>query len=228
MYTLVIGNKNYSSWSLRPWVLLKALAIPFEEKLVPFPGGDSFDYYRAHSPSGRVPCLVDGDIAVWDSLAIIEYLAERHPGVWPAEPRLRAFSRSAAAEMHSSFLALRDRCSMSCGQRIRLNEHPAALERDITRIAELWSEALQLSGGPFLGGASFGGLDAFFAPVAFRAQTYGLDFGAEGNACVARLLAFPAMRTWYEAALVEPFRDVDHDADVQRCGTVMQDLRKPV
>ncbi|MBX3529913.1 MAG: glutathione S-transferase family protein [Rhizobiaceae bacterium] len=226
MYTLIIANKNYSSWSLRPWVLLKARGIPFEEKLVPFPGGDSFDYYRKHSPNGRVPCLIDGEVAVWDSLAIVEYVAERHPGVWPADPAFRAFSRSAAAEMHSSFSALRNMCGMSCGQRVTLKELPAGLKRDIARIAELWGEGLRRSGGPFLGGREFGGLDAFFAPVAFRAQSYGLDFGADGNAYVARILAVPAMREWYEAALVEPWRDEEHEAEVRQYGTVTQDLRK--
>ncbi|MDO8875991.1 MAG: glutathione S-transferase N-terminal domain-containing protein, partial [Pseudolabrys sp.] len=101
--TLIIGNKNYSSWSLRPWVLLKARDIPFRETLVPFPGGDSFDFFRKWSPNGRVPCLIDGDRAVWDSLAIVEYVAERHPGAWPVDAAARAWARCASAEMHSSF-----------------------------------------------------------------------------------------------------------------------------
>jgi glutathione S-transferase len=226
MYTLIIGNKNYSSWSLRPWVLLKARGIPFVEKLVPFPGGDSFDYFRKYSPNGRVPCLIDEGFAVWDSLAIVEYVAERHPGVWPADAKLRAFSRSAAAEMHSSFSMLRNMCGMSVGIRAELKDRPAALKRDIARIAELWGEGLALSGGPFLGGKEFGGLDAFYAPVAFRAQSYGLDFGAEGNAYVQRLLALPAMREWYDAGVAETFRDDEHEAEVRQYGRIVQDLRK--
>lgn len=226
MYTLVIANKNYSSWSLRPWVLLKARGIAFEERLVPFPGGDSWEFFRKHSPNGRVPCLVDGGEAIWDSLAIVEYVAERHEGIWPADAAFRGWSRSAAAEMHSSFSTLRNMCGMNCALRVGLNERPAALQRDVARIAELWGEGLRRSGGPFLGGKQFGALDAFFAPVAFRAQSYALDFGTEGNAYVARLLAVPAMREWYQAALVEPWRDEEHEAEIRQYGTVMQDLRK--
>jgi glutathione S-transferase len=225
MYTLVIGNKNYSSWSLRPWVLLKARGIDFDERLVPFPGGDSFDFFRRHSPNGRVPCLIDGPDAIWDSLAIAEYVAERHPGAWPADARLRGWQRSAAAEMHSSFSTLRTMCGMNCGVRVSLNDRPAALLRDIARVAELWAQGLLRSGGPFLNGETFGVLDAFFAPVAFRAQTYALDFGPEGNAYVERLLAVPAMREWYAAALAEPMRDEEHEAELRLYGTVTQDLR---
>ena len=119
MYDLFIGNKNYSSWSLRPWVLLRELGIPFRERLVPFGGADP-DAFRAFSPTGKVPCIVDGAITVWDSLAITEYIGERHAGVWPAEAAARAFARSAAAEMHSGYFALRDACTMNCGIRVKL------------------------------------------------------------------------------------------------------------
>ena len=119
MYELYIANKNYSSWSLRPWVLMRALGIPFDETLVPFLGGvgANWDAFRAFSPTGKVPCLRDGDAVVWDSLAIAEYLAERHAGVWPADPRARAWARCAAAEMHSGFPGLRSVCTMNCGVR---------------------------------------------------------------------------------------------------------------
>src|SRR5690349_9794152 len=117
MYTLYIANKNYSSWSLRPWLLMRQLGIPFEERLVPF--GHGAGGFRTFSPTGKVPCLVDGDTVVWDSLSIVEYLADRHPGVWPAEPKARAWARSAAAEMHSGFAALRERCTMNLGIRVR-------------------------------------------------------------------------------------------------------------
>src|SRR5690606_22390038 len=179
MYTLYIGNKNYSSWSLRPWVLMRALSISFEEKLIQFPGGDSYDFFRRVSPNGRVPCLVDGDTPVWDSLAIVEYLAERHASVWASDTRARAWSRSAAAEMHSSFGALRNICGMNCGIRVALRERPPALERDLARIGELWNEGLSRFGGPFLAGGGVTAVDAFYAPVVFRAQTYGLEFGGE-------------------------------------------------
>jgi glutathione S-transferase len=222
---LVIANKNYSSWSLRPWVLMRTLGIPFAETLVPFPGGDSHSTYKPFSPSGRVPCLVDGDVRVWDSLAIMEFLAERHAGVWPADTVARAWARSAAAEMHSSFGTLRDICTMNCGLRIRLRERPAALERDIARVGEIWTEGLARFGGPFLAGPAFTAVDAFYAPVAFRARTYGLTFGGEADAYAARLLALPAMRDWYEAALAEPFREEGHEAEARAAGEWTQDLR---
>jgi glutathione S-transferase len=226
MYELYIGNKNYSSWSLRPWVLMRELRIPFTERLMPFAPGSNLERFRAFSPSGRVPCLHDGDTVVWDSLAIAEYLAERHPGVWPAEARTRAWARSAAAEMHSGFGALRARCSMSCGQRVELREYPAALRADVERVDALWREGLARSGGPFLAGASFGAVDAFFAPVAFRVQTYGLSLTAPAAAYARRLLELPSMRDWYDAALAEPWREPEHEAEVAGAGTVLQDLRR--
>ena len=174
MYTLYIANKNYSSWSLRPWALLRMLGIPFEEKLVPLPESGAWEKFREFSPSGRVPVLKDGNVTVWDSLAIVEYLAERHPGVWPEQAAVRAWARSAAAEMHSGFSALRNICTMNCGIRVSLKERPAALGADIARFTEIWNEGLRRWGGPFLTGGKFTAVDAFFAPLAFRVQTYGL------------------------------------------------------
>ncbi len=225
MYELLIANKNYSSWSLRPWVLMRAMDIPFTERQIPFPGGDSWPTYKPISPNGRVPCLIDGGRPVWDSLAIVEYLAERHPGVWSEDAQARAWSRCAAAEMHSSFQALRDICTMNCGIRVRLKDRPAALERDIARIGELWSEGLSRFGGPWLAGPSFTGVDAFYAPVAFRARTYGLTFGAQADAWVERMLAHPAMRDWYEAALAESWREEGHEAEARAAGEWIEDLR---
>lgn len=226
MYELVMANKNYSSWSLRPWVLMKARGIPFAERLIPFPGGDSYETYRPHSPSGRVPCLIDDSAPVWDSLAIVEYLAERHPGVWPQDPAARAWSRSAAAEMHSSFQTLRNVCPMNCGVRVKLRERPPMLERDIARIGELWNEGLERFGGPYLAGGEFTGVDAFFAPVCYRAQSFGLDFGGGASAYVERMLAEPAMRAWYEAALAEPWREPGHEAEAVQYGDLTADHRK--
>ncbi|MEX0408373.1 glutathione S-transferase family protein [Aquibium sp. LZ166] len=225
MYELVIANKNYSSWSLRPWVLMRARNIPFTERQIPFPGGDSYPTYKPLSPNGRVPCLIDADRPVWDSLAIVEYLAERHPGLWPDDAEARAWSRCAAAEMHSSFQTLRDICTMNCGIRVRLKHRPAALERDIARIGELWNEGLVRFGGPYLAGDTFTGADAFFAPVAFRAQTYGLDFGGAASAYVERMLAEPAIREWYEAALAEPWREEGHEEEARAAGEWTEDLR---
>ena len=189
MYDLYIGNKNYSSWSLRPWVLMRELNIPFREVLVPFGGAQNPDAFRAFSPTGKVPCLVDGTTTVWDSLAITEYLAERHAGVWPDDAVARAWARCAAAEMHSGFQALRNTCGMNCGLRIRLHAIDAALERDLQRIEQLWAEGLARFGGPFLTGARFCAADAFFAPVAFRIQTYDPPLGAGSRRYAAQLLA---------------------------------------
>ncbi|HKE94710.1 MAG TPA: glutathione S-transferase family protein [Povalibacter sp.] len=226
MYELHIGNKNYSSWSLRPWVLMRELQIPFTEHLNPFEAGSSFDAFRKFSPTGLVPCLVDGSTVVWDSLGITEYLAERHAGVWPQDRSARAWARCAAAEMHSGFGALRSRCSMNCGIRVRLDHYPPALETDIRRIAELWNEGLQRFSGPFLAGTSFSAVDAFFAPVAFRVQTYGLNLPDAAAAYAARLRDLPAMRSWYEAGLAETWREPSHEAEAQAAGTWIEDLRK--
>lgn len=227
MYTLYIANKNYSSWSLRPWVLLRALGIPFEERLEPFSGATTAERFRHFSPTGKVPCLHDGATRVWDSLAIVEYLAERHPTVWPADRVARAWARSAAAEMHAGFGTLRNICSMTCGQRVTLRERPPALETDLLRLRELWHEGLRRFNGPWLAGAAFTAVDAFYAPVAFRLQTYGISLDAACDAYAARLLRLPAMREWYDAALAEPWRDDDHERDILAVAAHIEDLRGP-
>ncbi len=221
MYTLYIANRNYSSWSLRPWLLMRMLRIPFTEALRPF-GSARFDEF---SPSGKVPCLVDGELAVWDSLAITEYLAERHPGVWPVDPVARAYARSAAAEMHSGFMALRSECSMSCGHRVRLHAPSAALRNDLDRLDALWGTGLTRFGGSFLAGSAFGAVDAFFGPVAFRIQSYGLELAAPAAIYAERLLALEPMRDWYEAALAEPWREGGHEQEIAAAGVVTADLR---
>ncbi|AZO58824.1 MULTISPECIES: glutathione S-transferase family protein [unclassified Mesorhizobium] len=225
MYQLYIGNKNYSSWSLRPWLLMRTLDIRFEERLTPFPTGSSFSLFRSFSPNGRVPCLVDDGWAVWDSLSIVEYLAERHRGVWPADAKARAWARSAAAEMHSSFTALRNDCPMSCGVRVKLASMSDALKHDLFRLGDLWNDGLARFGGPFLAGDHFTAVDAFFAPVVFRAQSYGLAFEGAAAAYPKRLLDLPAMREWYAAGLAETWREPDHEAEVRAAGTVVEDLR---
>lgn len=227
MYTLIIANKNYSSWSLRPWVLLRAQDIPFAEVVIPFgpqpPGGSIAE----RSPSGKVPCLVDGDVTIWDSLAIVEYLAERHHGVWPEDSRVRAWARCAAAEMHSGFFALRNQCGMNCGVRVRLHEVTTALRSDLVRLDTLWQEGLSRHGGPFLGGDRFTAADAFFAPVAYRVQSYGLALSPAAMAYAQGLLALPSMQDWYGAALQEPWRDESHEAEQRHHGVVTDDLREP-
>ncbi len=225
MYDLHIANKNYSSWSLRPWALMRALNIPFKEHLLPFGEEAAWASFRKISPSGKVPCLVDGGNVVWDSLAIVEYLSERHGGVWPAEAAARAWARSAAAEMHSGFGELRNRCSMSCGQRVRLHEIPAALERDMARLGVLWNDGLRRFGGPYLAGRTFTAVDAFYAPVAFRIQTYGLLLDAAAAVYADVLLKTRSLREWYADALAEKLRDPQHEEEILQMGRVTEDFR---
>jgi len=227
MYRLHIGNRNYSSWSLRPWILMRELAIPFEERVTPFEDGSSWESFRRFSPTGRVPCLHDGDTVVWDSLAIAEYLADRHAGVWPGAAQARAWARCAAAEMHSGFAALRAKCGMNCGLRVRLDTVAPELRRDIDRIGELWTEGLARFGGPFLAGPAFTAVDAFFAPVVLRVQTYGLDLPPRAAAYAQLMLQQPALRAWQADALAEPWRDPAHEAEVLASGQVLADLRSP-
>lgn len=225
MLVLHIANKNYSSWSLRPWLLMRMAGIAFQEVRHEFGAGSNFETFRGFSPSGKVPCLVDGEVAVWDSLAIAEYLAETNDAVWPADRAARAWARSAAAEMHSGFSVLRDICAMSCGQRIALHQIPETLAAEIARIDELWTEGPERFGGPFLAGPRFSAADAFFAPVAFRVQTYGLGLGAPAMGYCRRLLALEPMREWYADALAETWREPGHEAEAVRHGTVTEDLR---
>jgi glutathione S-transferase len=225
MYELYIANKNYSSWSLRPWVLMRELGIPFRERLVPFGDESSWQNFRKISSTDKVPCLIDGGTVVWESLAIVEYLAERHGGVWSTDAGARSWSRSAASEMHAGFGELRGRCSMTCGQRIQLNEIPAALERDLARLGTLWNDGLRRFGGPYLAGGAFTAVDAFYAPVAFRIQSYGLTVDPAAAAYVDRLLQTRAMRDWYADALKETLRDQLHEDDIAQVGRVLEDLR---
>jgi glutathione S-transferase len=203
MYTLYIGNKNYSTWSLRSWVLMKAAAIPFLERRLLLDQADTSARIRAHSPSSKVPCLHDGTVVVWDSMAIAEYLAERHPGLWPADGEARAWARSAAAEMHAGFSNLRNEFGMN----LRLREPrtaSAAVAAEIERIKEIWREGRRRfgGGGDFLGG-SFGIVDAFYCPVAFRFQSYDVALTGECAAYQAHLIALPAMREWMADAVRE-------------------------
>lgn len=204
MYTLYIGNKNHSSWSLRPWVLMRSAGIAFREEAVSLYLPDTPARLRAVSPSGRVPCLHHGERVIWDSLAIAEYLAERHPGLWPADATARAWARSVTAEMHAGFAALRDEFSMDLGHRKTQAPSPRAAA-DIARIAAIWSEGRARfgRGGDCLCGA-FGIVDAFWCPVAFRFRSYGVMPDAAAGAYLGALLALPAMREWDAAAAGEP------------------------
>ncbi|OHE97245.1 glutathione S-transferase domain-containing protein [Colletotrichum orchidophilum] len=226
-YILYVANKRYSSWSMRPWVLLKALNVPFEERLQTFVAGLRQPAFLSFSPSGKVPALQDGDTTVWDSLAIVEYIAEDHPSAWPRDKAARAFARSAAAEMHAGFEAIRNQCSMNVALRIDLGGPPdAALQRDLDRLDELWVDGLTRFGGPYLAGGAFSAADAFFAPVATRIQTFGLRVSAPAMAYVRTLLEHPAVEQWVVEGIAETAREPYHEEDVRRGRTVLEDLSR--
>lgn len=225
MLTLHIANKNYSSWSLRPWALMRQLQIPFEEKLSVFGEGSNWEEFRNFAPNGMVPCLVDGDTTVWDSLAIIEYLAEAYPQVWPQDRQARAWARCASAEMHSGFAALRNICPMNCGLRVSLNQMPDGLQKDINRIDELWAQGLARYGGPFLAGEKFTAVDAFYAPVTFRVRGFNLKLSEPSAQYVRRMLATNALQEWEAAAVQEPWREPAHEEEALLYGDLVEDFR---
>jgi glutathione S-transferase len=226
MYTLHITNKNYSSWSLRPWVLMKELAIPFTEQLSAFTENPVQKEFLTFSPSGLVPCLHHNQLVIWDSLAITEYLAERHPDIWPQTTDARAWARSAAAEMHSGFNALRQQCPMSCGVRIRMKQISPALQRNLDRLNQLWGEGLTRFGGPFLAGEKFTAVDAFYAPVAFRIRTYGLALNEPAMNYAEKLLSLTAMQEWEADALKEIWREPAHEQEILAAGDLLADYRQ--
>ena len=205
---LVIGNKNYSSWSMRPWLAMRASRIPFEEVFIPLYTDDKADKDRilSFSRSGKVPSLVDGDVTVWDSLAIIEYLAERFPDarLWPADRAARAHARSISAEMHSGFLPLRNECGMNLHRPIGAVALSADAEANVACVQEIWSECRERYSrkGPYLFGA-FTGADAMYAPVVHRFRTYAIKVSPVVRAYMETMLALPAVAEWTRAGLAE-------------------------
>jgi glutathione S-transferase len=205
---LVIGNKAWSSWSMRPWLVLKRAGADFTERHVELRQGErTAAAIAAHSPSGLVPALTDGDLTVWDSLAICEYLAEKFPNahLWPDDSAARALARAATAEMHSGFSSLRGECPMNLAVEPKVAELSEATHKDLRRIARLWGDLLQRLGGPWLGGAEWGIADAFYTPVATRLRTYGVrlsDFGdsGRGGEYAERLLERPEFLAWEAGA----------------------------
>ena len=204
---LVIGAKNYSSWSLRAWLALEQTAAPYEEILISFASPDWRDQIRRHSPAGKVPFLIDGTLGIRDSLAIVEYLAEKFPGagLWPKEPAARALARSAAAEMHSSFGALRSSMPMDLQENAPGKGHTPEALADAARVHELWRECRERfgSGGPYLFGA-FSAADCFYAPVVFRFLSYGVALDATARAYCDAIAAHPSVARWRAAGLAEP------------------------
>jgi glutathione S-transferase len=204
---LVIGNKNYSSWSMRPWLALKANNIAFEEVFIPLYTGDA-DKQRilSFTHSGKVPALIDGDVTIWDSLSIIEYVAERYPEakIWPDDRARRAHARSVSAEMHSGFMALRNECGMNLHRPVGAVALSADARANVARIQQIWIECRERYGkfGPFLFGA-FGGADAMFAPVVHRFLTYAVEVAPEARAYMDTMMALPAFQQWTREGLAE-------------------------
>lgn len=204
MLKLYIGNKNYSTWSLRGWLATRLSGEPFEEIQAPLAGIAPNPANLAFSPSGLVPCLHDGDVVVWDSLAIATHLAERHPDMWPADAAARAWARSISAEMHSGFVALRDEMTMCIRERVDVRPWSPRLVADVARVTRIWDESRRRfgAGGAFLCGR-YSLADCFYAPVAFRFQTYGVEPKGASGAYLAALLAHPDVHAWEVAAIAE-------------------------
>lgn len=202
--TLYIGNKNYSSWSFRPWIALEGCGIDFEEVLIPFDFPAGNPNIREVSPTGKVPMLVHGDFKVWESFAIIEYVAELFPdaGLLPRDRQARALARSYSMEMLSGFSALRNACPMNMRRPVGGLDRPEEVMKDVARIETIWREARSRSGGPFLFG-TFSGTDAMFAPVVSRLERYDVAVSADTKDYMAVMKALPAWKKWEEAALKE-------------------------
>ena len=209
---LIIANKVHSSWSLRPWILLKQCGIEFDEILIPF--GPAFDdpAWKAevarHTPGGKVPALVDGGIQVWESLAILEYIADKFPerAIWPRDPAARAMARSICSEMHAGFSALRNACPMNIGKRFLPRDRGADVARDVARVCAIWNHARARhgAGGPFLFGA-FSAADAMYAPVTARFRGYSVPVDAVSEAYIDAVQATDAFQEWRRGALAEPW-----------------------
>ena len=211
---LIIANKNYSSWSLRPWLVLTHFGIPFEEEHVLLSGEGWQENIRARSPSGKVPVLIDGDLVIPETIAIIEYVAERFPDkpIWPESRKARALARAASAEMHAGFSSLRRHAPMNLRKSLPGRIAADDVADDLKRIEILWGSLLEKSGGPYLFGA-FSAADAMYAPLATRLRTYDLPASDTASAYVEAIYALPAFQTWFAAADVEPWIVEDDEID---------------
>jgi glutathione S-transferase len=205
---LIIGNKNYSSWSFRPWIAMKAAGIPFEDEVISLNADDFKQRVSRISGTGKVPALVDGSVQVWESLAILEYLAERFPnaGLWPADAAVRALARALAAEMHAGFVPLRRHLPMNVWRPAKPRQLTPDVQANVARIDAMWTDCRKRfgAGGAFLFGA-FGAADAMYAPVVSRFHTYAVEVGPAARAYMDAILALPAWAEWHSAALQEPW-----------------------
>jgi glutathione S-transferase len=203
---LILGNKNYSSWSLRPWIAMKMAAIDFDEVVIPIYRADSKPQLLAHSPAGKVPILIDGEARVWESLAILEYLAETFPaaGLWPADALARSHARAISAEMHAGFVPLRRACPMNCRRPAKARDLDADVLQDVRRIEAMWSQCRSRfgAGGPYLFGR-FTAADAMYAPIVLRLATYAVEVGAQAQGYMEAVADLPAMREWTAAGRAE-------------------------
>jgi glutathione S-transferase len=205
---LVLGNKNYSSWSLRPWIAMRQAGLAFEEEVIPLYEPGSRERILKYSPAGKVPILIDGDMTIWESLAILEHIAERFPkaALWPSDPKARAHARAVSAEMHAGFGPLRRHCPMNMRRVNKRRELTAEVAADVRRIEEIWTDCRARfgQGGPFLFGR-FSAADAMYAPVVSRFAGYAIGVGAACEAYMAAVMALPAWEEWRAAGVAEPW-----------------------
>ncbi len=205
---LILGNKNYSSWSLRPWIAMRHAGLAFDEEVIPLYEPGSREKVLKYSPTGKVPVLVDGDMIVWETIAILDHLAEKFPKaqLWPSDPRARAHARAVSAEMHAGFAPLRKHCPMNMRRVGKKRELTSEVAADVRRIEEIWTDCRARfgAGGPFLFG-SFGAADAMYAPVVSRFTSYAIGVGAAAEAYMGSVMALPAYREWREAGVAEPW-----------------------
>jgi glutathione S-transferase len=213
---LILGNKNYSSWSLRPWIAMRHASLSFDEEVIPLYERGSRERVLKYSPTAKVPVLLDGDMTIWESLAILDHLAEKFPKaeLWPADPKARAHARAVSAEMHAGFAPLRKHCPMNMRRVGRKRELTAEVAADVRRIEEIWTDCRARfgAGGPFLFGR-FGAADAMYAPVVSRFASYAIGVGAAAEAYMAAMMALPAWQEWRAAGVAEPWVMPDNEVD---------------
>ncbi|MGD9783933.1 MAG: glutathione S-transferase family protein [Hyphomicrobiaceae bacterium] len=224
---LIIANKLYSSWSMRPWLVMKAVGLDFQETVIPLRQADTERRIRAFSPSGKVPVLIDGDVKVWESLAIISYLADIHPEkpIWPEGRVARAYAKSISMEMHGGFQALRQTCPMNLGKRFKTPAMNDDLSANVARIEDIWRDTRARfgAGGPYLFGARFTAADAMFAPVATRLDSYSIPVASDTRAYIDAIYDYPAFLAWRHAALKEPWTVEAYEEGLQ----AIMDFRHP-